>query len=203
MLFKARFNTFWSSLAPISRAVSRIRFARSSSDMMFFRFFAGIGRSSIKPPWAIRSGLVRVRRRSYLKFAIPAKIPVSGSTYHRALDHFDLFVAEAIRAYPMRWCAGAHRRLQHLGQNSPSQIRQFILLLLTFPCFRASYFFFKLAYFFNQRRLLRLGGKDFFREIYNRRAPSGSVIDILDGLRHIEHGLKRVGTCLEGGGHFR
>lgn len=62
IFFSARVSAFGSSLAPTSRAVSRIRFARSASDMMFFRFFAGMSVLSLS------KAAPSMRRASRLQF---------------------------------------------------------------------------------------------------------------------------------------
>ena len=47
--------------------------------------------------------------------------------------------------------------LQHIDQGAATEYRlEFISLLLSFPCFHVSNFFFALAYRLNQRRLLHL-----------------------------------------------
>src|SRR5438132_1521782 len=54
----------------------------------------------------------------------------------------------------MRWFASAHRRLQAISNISVSRVNRHISLLLCFPCFHASHYFFKLACLLNQRRAL-------------------------------------------------
>ena len=81
-------------------------------------------------------------------------------------------------------------RFKNISERSAAEVVQLVALLLSFPCFKASHFFFKLVYMFNQRRLLRLCGKDLFLKLYDRRVSDGSVVDILQSLRRIEQGLK-------------
>ena len=51
--------------------------------------------------------------------------------------------------YPMRGFGIACIRLQHIGEGSGSNLLQLISLLLSFPCFKASNVFFKMAYRLN------------------------------------------------------
>src|SRR6516225_158636 len=64
--------------------------------------------------------------------------------------------------YPMKGFGIACIRLQHVGKGPGSNLLQLVSLLLSFPCFKASNFFFKIAYSLNQRRLfclrIRQGG---------------------------------------------
>jgi hypothetical protein len=60
----------------------------------------------------------------------------------------------------MRWLGLLHGFFQRIGNASGfPRCYQFIALLLCFPCFYASEFFFKRAYFFNHCRLIRIGRK--------------------------------------------
>ena len=63
----------------------------------------------------------------------------------------------AVCTYPMRRFAFAHGVFQRIYSNPGPRSVQFIALLLSFPCFYASYFFFKFAYSINHRRLLKIG----------------------------------------------
>ena len=69
-------------------------------------------------------------------------------------------VLVALCAYPMRWFGTAHAFFKsvHNSQSVPNTLK-LVSLLLCFPCFHASDFFFKLAYFINHRRLIRIGRK--------------------------------------------
>ena len=81
---------------------------------------------------------------------------------------------------------------QRIGQRcaATSQLLQLIALLLSIPCFKASHFFFKLAYAVQQRRLRLACNEDFFLKFYDRRIASGSIVNVLQSLREIERGLK-------------
>jgi hypothetical protein len=59
----------------------------------------------------------------------------------------------------MNWFAAAHRFLKAISESSVPKIVQFVALLLCFPCFHASHFFFRIAYTLNQRKLIRLSGE--------------------------------------------
>ena len=56
----------------------------------------------------------------------------------------------------MLWLGALGVRLHNISKRSSGHFYEFIPLLLCFPCFKASNFFFALAYRFNQRRLFRL-----------------------------------------------
>lgn len=81
---------------------------------------------------------------------------------------------------------------QDVGHNSRSDISKLIFLSLSVPCFKMSHFFFKLAYFVNQRRLLLLCGEDLFLKVYDCPIADGSIIHILQSLRRIKHSLKNA-----------
>jgi hypothetical protein len=89
----------------------------------------------------------------------------------------------------MRRFGRAHARLQFIEKNARWQFLQFVALLCTFPCFKASHFFFKLAYALNQRRLRLLCGENFFLKFYDRPVASGNIVDVLESLHHIKRGL--------------
>lgn len=73
------------------------------------------------------------------------------------LEDHALALLIAACTYPMRGFALVHRCLQGIGNNPRLPKRgQLIALLLTLPCFMAHNFLFEQAYFFAQRRLLRL-----------------------------------------------
>src|ERR1700730_18282968 len=59
----------------------------------------------------------------------------------------------------MDWLSACHVFLQAISKNSRSQFLQFIALFLCFPCFKVGQFFFKVAYFLNQRRALIISRK--------------------------------------------
>jgi hypothetical protein len=62
----------------------------------------------------------------------------------------------AICTYGMKWFGALSIGLNRASEGTGSQILQLVPLLLSFPCFKASNFFFKLSYRLNQRRLFRL-----------------------------------------------
>lgn len=69
------------------------------------------------------------------------------------------------------------------------QLLKFIPFLLSIPPFKASHFFFKLAYSVQERRLRLSCSQEFFLKFYDRRIATGSVVNILQSLRNIESGL--------------
>jgi hypothetical protein len=90
----------------------------------------------------------------------------------------------------MRWFSIGQLFLRRIGDDAGSQLIKFIALLLCIPCFKASHFFFKIAYSLNQRRLRRLCSEDFFLKFYDGLVPSGSVVNILNALRNIHRRLE-------------
>lgn len=111
-------------------------------------------------------------------------------SYAKMLNDRYFFVRKAIWANPMRWFGSASIWLQDVGKRSPSKTFQFVSLLLSFPCFKISHFFFKRAYAFNQRRLRFLCGKDLALQVNDRPIPDGGIVHVLYGLRQIKHGLE-------------
>src|SRR5438876_441930 len=79
-------------------------------------------------------------------------------------------------------------------EQSSIQVYKLIALLLSFPCFKASHFFFKLAYALQQHRLLLTSGEDFFLKFYSHRVARGGIVQVFQSLRNIEHGLERAKT---------
>jgi hypothetical protein len=61
----------------------------------------------------------------------------------------------------MKWFGAAGVWFQRIGKrwSDTHQLLQLIPISLSFPCFMACHFFFKIAYFLQQRRLSRLGRK--------------------------------------------
>src|SRR5205085_112917 len=84
----------------------------------------------------------------------------------------------------------AHRCLQSISKRAASDIGQLIPLLFCVPCFKASHFFFKLAYALQQRLLRVACSEEFFLQFYDRRVATGGVVNILKSLREIERGLE-------------
>ncbi len=101
-----------------------------------------------------------------------------------------LTILIAICAKPSILLGAAHGFLENLNKSTGSHFLKFIALFLCFPCFKASHFFFKLAYSLQQRRLMLACGEDFFLKFYDRPIANGSVVDVLQSLRHIVHGLE-------------
>ena len=90
----------------------------------------------------------------------------------------------------MRWFGRVHAFFLRISEHALTpDAGKLVILLLSIPCFKASHFFFKLAYTLQQRRLRLLCSEDFFLQFYDRRIATGSVIDILQSLRYIKSGL--------------
>ena len=92
---------------------------------------------------------------------------------HVTLENRFHAILVAICTQGMAGFAMCFRLFQHVSDHSGNKLYKAIALLLSVPCFRASHFFFKLAYALNQRHLLRLCGEDFFLKFYDRRVANG------------------------------
>jgi hypothetical protein len=100
-----------------------------------------------------------------------------------------LAISATVCTDAVKWFSMAHRVLYRKSKNPGGDLGKFVALLVSFPIFQASHFFFKIAYRINQRRLRLLRGEDFFLKFYNRRVAKSSVTDILESLRDIKSGL--------------
>lgn len=96
----------------------------------------------------------------------------------------------AASAKMMLWLSILHAVLQRIGRHAVTDFGQLVPLLLSIPCFKLGYFFFKLSYRVQQLRLRRLGrycaalgGHDFSREFENLRLDQVGVVNIFHGLR--------------------
>lgn len=123
------------------------------------------------------------------KDGCPARIP--------NLFDQDRFVVALIAACTkvMLWFSVIHAFLQRVGEASGAHLGKLVAALICIPCFKTSHFFFKVAYRLSQRRLLRICGENLLLEIHHRPIPRGSVVDVLEGLRHIKCGLDRAKTA--------
>jgi hypothetical protein len=82
-----------------------------------------------------------------------------------------------------------HALFQRVDKKAPF-LFQYIALLLTFPCFEASHFFFKLAFFFQERRIALAGGENLLLQSDDRAVTSNRLTHAYEILRRIEHRLK-------------
>ena len=98
----------------------------------------------------------------------------------------------AVCTYVMARFSDASLFLYRVDEHTWGQLAKLIAILLAIPCFELSHFFFKLGYAVNQRRLLKLCGDDFFLKFYDRPVANGRIVDVLQSLRHIEHGLEEA-----------
>ncbi len=81
-----------------------------------------------------------------------------------------LSLGKAICAKLMRMFGRLHAFFQGVSERGAvPDLGKFVALFLCVPCFKASHFFFKLAYALNHSHLLCLCGEDFFLEFYDRR----------------------------------
>ena len=65
----------------------------------------------------------------------------------------------AICTYAMNGFTVCHRLLQSASHNTPTDIGKLVPLLLCFPCFQCSHFFFKAAYRCQQGKMLLLSNQ--------------------------------------------
>ncbi len=99
----------------------------------------------------------------------------------------------AIWTYGMRRFAAFHTFFLFIDKSTVvPNLLKYVALLVSFPCFEISHFFFKLAYAAQQRRLRLLSSEDFFLEFYDRRVETGGVANLLQSLRQIECSLERA-----------
>lgn len=98
----------------------------------------------------------------------------------------------AVCTYLMRKFGRLHAVLQSVAERPVPFVVKFVAILLTFPVFEVSHFFFKLAYSCNQRRLRLMCGEDMFLKLYDCGVPHGRGIHILNGLRNIRDRLERA-----------
>lgn len=110
-----------------------------------------------------------------------------------------LAVFVAVSAKHMEWLSLFHSRLQRISVHSRTDFVKIVAALLCGPCFKLGFFFFKLAYSVQQRRLRRLGlhcvalgGKDLSSEFENLRLDEVRVVDIFHSLRNF-HGRSHRG----------
>jgi len=110
-------------------------------------------------------------------------------------------VLVAVCTYAMDWLSVCCLLLQKVSERSSTKVGQLVPLLLSFPCFKASHFFFKIAYALNQRKLRLLCGEDFFLKVYDSPVASGNIVDVLQSLRQIKRSLDRAEPHNQFSGH--
>jgi hypothetical protein len=98
--------------------------------------------------------------------------------------------------YPMNGFGAACSRLQHIGKAPRSNFFQLVSLLLSFPCFKASTFFFKVAYSLNQRRLFCLRIKQGFLYGEDLLLELDGCVEQLCRIPQTHHGLGKIGERL-------
>lgn len=104
---------------------------------------------------------------------------------------------KAICAQQMNWFGSAHHLLFGVGERSGSAFVKFVCFLLCIPCFKAHYFFFKIVYTINQRKLISLGVDsallsrgDYLVELDRLLHKDTSIADANKGLRHLRSRLQ-------------
>jgi len=121
----------------------------------------------------------------------PSRFP----QFLRRLEKRLLVVLVAICTKHMEWFASFHAFFQRIGENARTDFGELVALLICVPCFQTSHFFFKIAYLINQRRLRRLCGENLFLEFYDRPVARGGIVNTLQSLRYIKHGLEDAEAC--------
>ena len=142
---------------------------------------------------------LRIATRRNFRFAGRALIDTVRLRHVRGpLENRYFSISVAICTYPMRWFGAASVSLQHIGKHARPQSFQFVVFFLSIPCFKASHFFFKLAYTLQQRRLSRLGrycalhgGEDFSVQ-FPERIPEFSEVS------HLYQFLKTLSRRVQG-----
>src|SRR5206468_3525411 len=112
------------------------------------------------------------------------------------LQDRSLAVVIALCTYQMRRFGALCLWFQRISRSSP-YFREFIFLLFTFPCFKVSNFFFKIAYLFQQRKLrllgrkcALLGGKDLSLQFENLVLNYGGISDTYKASSDFKRGLQ-------------
>lgn len=104
---------------------------------------------------------------------------------------------KAICTQQMNWFATAHHFFFGVGESSRSTIMKFVCFFLCIPCFKLHYFFFKIVYSLNKRKLISLGvngallsGGDYLVELDRLLHDDTSIADAHKGLRHLRSRLQ-------------
>jgi hypothetical protein len=121
----------------------------------------------------------------------PAAVPL------RSLKDKFLALLIAGCTYPMRWFGAACVRFQHIGKGPGCNLFELVPLLLSFPCFKASNFFFKIAYRLNQRRLFRLRVQQGFLYGEELLLELDGCFEKLSGIPQTHYGLGNVRKRLD------
>lgn len=94
--------------------------------------------------------------------------------------------------YMMRWLDGLRLRLQLVGENTGSDLVKLIAFFLCSPCFKASHFFFKIAFILQQRKLVALGvkcaalgGKNLSLQFSNLTLHDRNIVCMHNSLKNI------------------
>lgn len=177
--------------APTSVAMATKRLWRSASVSRGLRAVLRV--ISINPS--------RFATSSYLRFTSRIGILKDAMTLRTMcgpLERGYFAIVVAIYTYPMRWLDAAFTALQHIGVHTRSKRLHFIVIFLSVPCFKASHFFFKLAYLMQQRRLSRIGrycalhGGEDLSVHFPERIPEFSEVS------HLYEFLKRLTRSIQG-----
>ena len=138
------------SSASAWRAASRNRlYCAGSSGFVFGLLCSGIFRPfDCCYAWIY---FIFTRRTTPYRWSAIFQSPVLESYY------FPILVA--ICACPMRYFGAAFWFFQYISKSNKSDIPSLIAGFIALPSFKLSHAFFKCAYFLQQRRLSRIGGK--------------------------------------------
>ena len=92
--------------------------------------------------------------RSNYSPAITKKLFISGGFVWSRIEESTLAILITLGAYPMRWFSIALRTCNRVNNSTVPWGVKLITILLGVPCFKGSYFFFKIIYFCQHRRIL-------------------------------------------------
>jgi hypothetical protein len=144
---------------------------------------------------------IRTRRFSS-NVSTASRTPINGHKSHvrKTMQLEDALFSFLIAfcTKPMNWFGAACLFFQNASKRPSKNLFQLIPLLLSFPCFEISHLFFKLAYFFQQRKALILSRKctvvgidDFGLEFDKLPLKRGSIPETYHCLRNILCRLER------------
>lgn len=83
-----------------------------------------------------------------------------------------------------------HGVLYSISRHSRNDFLKLIALLLCIPCFKLGKLCFETAYVINERHLRRLGFQNLSLKRERNLVTSGSVVNILEASRRIQHRLE-------------
>ncbi len=99
----------------------------------------------------------------------------------------------------MRCFSAAFGFFQNVGKRAVPNVAAFIARFFSLPCLKASYFFFKIAYAIQQRRLICLGRKCATLGGNDLSKKFPKVIPEFDEIAGLYEFLKRIPRRIQGG----